>query len=153
MKLVRIKDVRENQVWISDNDERKYLVVEDKDNNDYLFFDKFFNYSVTEHSIYNIDEYKLIGFIGITHKVDDDKLVEIEREAIYYVDDVLEFGYFDKNSTKIGVLTSRIDNYREDDDEFFFVYEITDGKEYYNFNSFEIDIQKIGTLGVTHEFK
>jgi hypothetical protein len=141
MKLVEIKDVRENQVWISDNDERKYLVIDNKDNNDYLFFDKFFNYSVTEHNLYDIDKYKLIGFVGITHKFDDGKLLEIprnelEKDDIIQINDELGVLFEKKTNKKKEVRISIITNH-----SFLTFPENCKG-----------GFKKLGTLGVTHEF-
>jgi hypothetical protein len=70
MKLVEIKDVRENQVWISDNDERKYLVIENDDNDDYLFFKKFFK--LEGEDIIQIGDY--LGTLGVTHEFVNNKL-------------------------------------------------------------------------------
>ncbi|MDD4556249.1 MAG: hypothetical protein PHE89_02825 [Alphaproteobacteria bacterium] len=89
MKLVEIKDIRVGQVW-QGNADNVYQVINSRNdefsqiiNNDVntcdCFDDNGFHlgyYSFTQDSVHK----KLIGKIGITHKIEDNRLIEIKRD-------------------------------------------------------------------------
>ncbi len=87
------------------------------------------------------DEY-LIGFLGITHKIEDGRLVEIERKE-FEIDDIVEYNdkkyiitYANRNSTE--------------DYSIYYINEV-DNLENKTVAS-STDFKKLGTLGVNYEF-
>lgn len=135
MKLVKIKDVRPGQVWINDQTGLIHTV------------DDLGNLSNAVETTKIRDEYlksakcRLIGKIGITHRVEDGRLAEIPRAAEFQVDDVVRH-----ESGKTGVIV-KINNVGF---AVGYEYSINCGSEGFN-DTFEY-LTKIGILGVTHEF-
>lgn len=87
------------------------------------------------------DEY-LVGFLGITHKIEDGRLVEIERKE-FEIDDIVEYNdkkyiitYANRNSTE--------------DYSIYYINEV-DNLENKTVAS-STDFKKLGTLGVNYEF-
>lgn len=78
MKLVEIKDVRVGQIW------------KDKDGDLWLEWDNIDVPPIRDTKYYRCDKetfkylvehgHKLVGFLGITHKIKDFKLVEYEKQ-------------------------------------------------------------------------
>lgn len=82
------------------------------------------------------DEGQLIGKIGITHRIEDRKLVEIPRTAEFQTDDVIEVHW------EYGI---EIDVIRVNFMDGVFAYLDPDFIH-------KDQIKKVGILGVTHEF-
>ena len=102
MKLVEINDVRVGQVW--------------KNKKEMITIDSFYDDEEIQISAYNLSgkeidmdyddfegmididavkqNYKLIGKLGITHRIEGNRLLEIPREDLI-VDDVVEYLDFD----------------------------------------------------------
>lgn len=90
------------------------------------------------------DMNNLVGFLGITHKIEDGKLVEIQRKKLEK-DDIIEsrnVKYFVKEITKDCIVLLDCD-----EDLMRLSYEKKYLKEYL------IDYKKIGTLGVNYFFQ
>lgn len=145
MKLVKIKDVRVGQVWKDTYNGFIRVVIPFDDepnvicgnslfypcNNEILLRDDFEDIILEDIK----SRHKLIGFIGITHKIEDEKLVEIPRED-FEVDDVV------KTSTKnIQIIDRVIDGYMVH----LLGYD-------YSFYEEKEELNKIGIFGITHEF-
>lgn len=102
MKLVEIKDIRPGQVWINDQTGLIHTV----DNLGNLS-----NANKAETTKIR-DEYlksakcRLIGKIGITHRIEGNRLVEIPRAAGFQVDDVVKFNW---NDPRLYVINREID--------------------------------------------
>lgn len=137
MKLVEVLDVRPGQVWINDQTDLVHTV------------DDLGNLSNTDKADTTKirDEYlkaakcRLIGKLGITHRIEDGRLVEIPRTAEFQVDDVVRH-----ESGKTGVIF-KINNVGF---AVGYEYSINCGSEGF-YDTFEY-LTKIGILGVTHEF-
>lgn len=156
MKLVEIKDVRIGQVWKEDDNdifiitgfseyepemihcvnyvpEDKPIILKSGKKVTGLL------YSSTSKNM--LEESTLIGKLGITHRIEDGRLVEIPRATEFQVDDVVRH-----ESGKTGVIV------KTNNAGFAVGYEysINCGSEGVN-DTFEY-LTKIGILGVTHEF-
>lgn len=102
---------------------------------------------------------KLIGKLGITHRIEDGKLVEIPREDLV-VDDIVE--YLDFDGFKVtAVIASLITGMTREDSQYGFITNDGNFDESSLFEKEEIGEdsgtftytpKKIGILGVTHEF-
>ena len=89
------------------------------------------------------DKY-LIGFLGITHKIEDGRLVEIEREK-FEIDDIVEY------DEKKYIITYA--NRRACDSENYDSYYINEIDNLENQTvASSTDFKKLGTLGVNYEF-
>lgn len=156
MKLVKIKDVRIGQVW-------------KEDDNDIFIITGFSEYEPEMiHCVHYVPEDKpiilksgkkvtglvysstsknmlekstLIGKIGITHRVEGSRLVEIPRHGEFQVDDIVRH-----QNGKTGVIV-KIKNVGF---AVGYEYSINCGDEGFN-DTFEY-LTKIGILGVSHEF-
>ena len=87
------------------------------------------------------DKY-LVGFLGITHKIEDGRLVEIERKK-FEADDIVEYN----NEKYIITYANRAGN---EDYSIYYINEI-DNLENQTVAS-STDLKKLGTLGVNYEF-
>lgn len=150
MKLVEIKDVRVGQIW-KDEDDDLWLEWNDRyappirDTKYYRCDKETFKYLV-EHG------HKLVGFLGITHKIKDFKLVEYEK-AEYEIDDICyTMCHYNQLSPHFDVgcdfnditfLVANIDTTQEGKILLF----DENGNEYLG-----QECEKIGTLGVNYEF-
>lgn len=102
---------------------------------------------------------ELIGKLGITHRIEDGKLVEIPREDLV-VDDIVE--YLDCDGFKVtAVIASLITGMTREDSQYGFITNDGNFDESSLFEKEEIGEdsgtftytpKKIGILGVTHEF-
>ncbi len=167
MKLVEIKDVRVGQIWDNGNN---FLIItgfseyepEMVHSVTYVPEDKPITlksgkkvaglmYSSTSKN--SLEGSKLIGKLGITHRIEDGKLVEIPRTAEFQIDDVcytLSFYNTASPHFDIGV----------DFEDIIFVIDNMDTYENGTLLLFDArgneyrpdDVEKIGILGVTHEF-
>ena len=155
MKLVKIKDVRPGQVWINDQTGLIHT-VDDLGN---------LSNAAKAETTKIRDEYlksakcRLIGKIGITHRIEGSRLVEIPREDLI-VDDVVEYLDFDGFPVK-GVICAVITAMTAEETQYEFITEDgkTDDSSIFNREEIREDSgiytytpQKIGILGVTHEF-
>lgn len=145
MKLVEIKDIRIGQIWKIDKNLRFVVGCHQQDG--YWWFGNSFIDDGDRYkaiSCYKTELKELVGFIGITHEIKDNKLVEIPnvfKNAKIHSDDIVII--------------------RGNEDTPFLVDSIYNPKKYdayisllsYHEGEFsEEEVEKIGTLGVTHEF-
>lgn len=155
MKLVEIKDVRVGQIWDNGNN---FLIITGFSEHEpemvhsvtYVPEDKPITlksgkkvaglmYSSTSKN--SLEGSKLIGKLGITHRIEDGKLVEIPHATEFEVDDIVRH-----ENGKTGVIV-KINNVGF---AIGYEYSINCGSEGFN-DTFEY-LTKIGILGVTHEF-
>lgn len=145
MKLVEIKDIRPGQVWINDQTGLIHTV----DNLGNLS-----NANKTETTKIR-DEYlksakcRLIGKLGITHRIENNRLIEIPRTAEFQIDDVFKTMVWTKSPADPSfdivcdfTYAISIVNFVEDDIIF----------DYLNEEYLPENIERIGVFGVTHEF-
>lgn len=140
MKLVEIKDVRSGQVLERD----RCLFVIGERTGVHNFVVSLYNYNrkpspndayellaTHEKNIGAFECCKIIGKIGITHCIEERKLVEIPRTAEFQTDDVIEVHW-----------------------EYGIEIDVMDGVFAYLDPDFihKDQIKKVGILGVTHEF-
>lgn len=153
MKLVEIKDVRIGQVWQFGENMCRCFVVERTMKTKtcgatYQAFDcptmpeecKGELY-IKDYDMPKIPHGRLIGKLGITHRTEDGKLVEIPHATEFEVDDIVRH-----ENGKTGVIV-KINNVGF---AIGYEYSINCGSEGFN-DTFEY-LTKIGILGVTHEF-
>lgn len=98
MKLVKINNIRAGQIW--KNAGHDLILIESFDEKQDLLELKNFNYDFhittnfsTNKNYLMLDtwcSYVLIGFLGITHKIEEGTLVEIPREELN-LDDIVQF--------------------------------------------------------------
>lgn len=140
MKLVEIKDVRPGQIWKHNKTGLIHTVDDISDLRPHIPYD-----IIARRDAY-LKECRLIGFLGITHEIEDEQLVEIPR-AEFEVDDILEFG----SNTRIGIaiITKNIDGIRYD------IIKTDNSEVYYNLCRVYLNEKRtkiLGIYGVTHEF-
>lgn len=168
MKLVEINDVRPGQVLERD---RCIFVIEERTgahnfavslychnhkpapNNAYEVL------SMRERNVATFNDCEIIGKIGITHRIEGNRLVEIPREDLI-VDDVVE--YLDFDGFKVtAVIAEVITGMTREDSQYGFITNDGNFDESSLFEKEEIGEdsgiftytpKKIGVLGVTHEF-
>lgn len=155
MKLVEIKDVRPGQVWIN-NKTGLIHTVDDLGN---------LSNAAKAETAKIRDEYlkaakcRLIGKIGITHRIEGNRLVEIPQEDLI-VDDVVEYLDFDGFTVK-AVICSVMTALTAEETQYAFITEDGQSEDTTLFEREEIGEdsgiftytpKKIGVLGVTHEF-
>lgn len=114
MKLVEIKDVRLGQVLERD---RCIFVIEERTgahnfavslychNHKPAPNDAYEEQSTRERNVATFDDCEIIGKIGITHRIDGDRLIEIPRTAGFQTDDVVKF----KWNPRLYVINREID--------------------------------------------
>ena len=144
MKLVEIKDIRPGQVWINDQTGLIHTV----DNLGNLS-----NANKAETTKIR-DEYLksakcwLIGKIGITHRIEGNRLVEIPRAAGFQVDDVVKFNW---NDPRLYVINREIDfgikKTHPDNSCFEATNDLYGSRQLVDF-----ELKRVGIFGVTHEF-
>lgn len=144
MKLVEIKDIRPGQVWINDQTGLIHTV----DNLGNLS-----NANKAETTKIR-DEYlksakcRLIGKLGITHRIEGNRLVEIPRAAGFQVDDVVKFNW---NDPRLYVINREIDfgikKTHPDNSCFEATNDLYGSRQLVDF-----ELKRVGILGVTHEF-
>lgn len=155
MKLVEIKDVRPGQVW---KDDESYLVLIGTDLKGTWYNSKGVS-CMGGMELCDTVHCKLTGFLGITHRIEGNRLVEIPRESLI-IDDVVEYLDFDGFPVKgviCAVITAMVaeetqyefitEDGKVDDSSLFDREEIREDSGIYTYTP-----QKIGILGVTHEF-
>lgn len=153
MKLVEIKDVRVGQIrkviafnqWKDEKEFEVLAVIEASGLGEYAEFDTYAEfYDIKTKQLMEDDSEELrfyengelIGKIGITHRIEERKLVEIPRTAEFQTDDVIEVHW------EYGI---EIDVIRVNFMDGVFAYLDPDFIH-------KDQIKKVGILGVTHEF-
>lgn len=148
MQLVEIKDLRNNQIYDFGNNifgavgHLKLDGVVAGHNFSNFFKNGNFYYHIDNIEVKNklIDKtYKLIGFLDITHKIVDNKLIEIKRKKIE-IDDIVNL---------CGRLNIVTDTYH---DKKYYYADLLDQNGLDSIGISSDDFEKIGILGVTHEF-
>lgn len=155
MKLVEINDVRVGQVW--------------KNKKEMITIDSFYDDEEIQISAYNLSgkeidmdyddfegmididavkqNYKLIGKLGITHRIEGNRLLEIPRSAGFQTDDVVKF----KWDPRLYVINREIDfgikKTHPDNSCFEATNDLYGSRQLVDF-----ELKRIGILGVTHEF-
>ena len=94
-----------------------------------------------------LNDCQLIGKIGITHRIEGKKLVEITRSAGFQTDDVVKF----KWDPRLYVINREIDfgikKTHPDNSCFEATNDLYGSRQLVDF-----ELKRIGILGVTHEF-
>lgn len=148
MKLVKIENIREGQIYKDKNN--LYLIIDIICGN--ITYQKYNTYDLKgilkekrtdcDFLFFRDKERELIGFLGITHEIKDNKLVEITREELgntgCYIDDIFINEYEEVEGVVLGM--SR--------DGYIRLLE-QDGKDIYETGTIT---EKIGILGVNYEF-
>ena len=162
MKLVEIKDVRIGQVWKEDDNdifiitgfseyepemihcvnyvpEDKPIILKSGKKVTGLL------YSSTSKNM--LEESTLIGKLGITHRIEDGRLVEIPRATEFQVDDVVKF----KWDPRLYVINREIDFGIKETHPDNSCFEATNDL-YGSRQLVDFELKHVGILGVTHEF-
>jgi hypothetical protein len=149
MILKEITEVRIDQ--IRELNGKKQIVKENTDGGDFwaanlddLSDDEF-------HYNEELESWKIIGFLGITHKKEGNKLVEIPRNK-FEVDDIVESKSWNIYGDSKAIITGTESN---PDDFVVDVYHKGEKvKELENTEIIEEDLddEKVGILGVNYEF-
>lgn len=156
MKLVEINDVRAGQVLERN---RCIFVIEERTgvhnfavslychnhkpapNNAYEAL------SIRERNVATFEDCKIIGKIGITHRIEGNRLVEIPRFSGFQVDDIVKF----KWDPRLYVINREIDfgikKTHPDNSCFEATNDLYGCRQLVDF-----ELKRIGILGVTHEF-
>lgn len=156
MKLVEINDVRVGQVLERD---RCIFVIEERTgahnfavslychNHKPAPNDAYEEQSTRERNVATFDDCEIIGKIGITHRIDGDRLIEIPRTAGFQTDDVVKF----KWDPRLYVINREIDfgikKTHPDNSCFEATNDLYGSRQLVDF-----ELKRIGILGVTHEF-
>jgi hypothetical protein len=152
MKLVEIKDVRVGQIRQIDYKTllvinsacfRKYDCYNKSDNGKDIYI---YNYSCNGSNIRYPLRNKLIGFLNITHRIEDNKLIEIPRGDFEVDDIVIELPVYHNEAIIVeGDDTPKAITY----------FEVTDCSIQISLDSVKRRkefCKRVGILGVTHEF-
>lgn len=156
MKLVEINDVRVGQVLERD---RCIFVIEERTgahnfavslychNHKPAPNDAYEEQSTRERNVATFDDYEIIGKIGITHRIDGDRLIEIPRTAGFQTDDVVKF----KWDPRLYVINREIDFGIKETHPDNSCFEATNDL-YGSRQLVDFELKRVGILGVTHEF-
>lgn len=148
MNLVEIKDIRVGQIY---NYRNILYLIKDKLKDDEFITTSYYSKHSLENTVYYEEfatHYKdsilfksctLIGKLGITHRIEDGKLVEIPRTAEFQIDDVC----CEANSKNTIFVIDAIDAYGR---EALFLFDEKRNRH------FPQGVEKVGIFGVTHEF-
>lgn len=156
MKLVEINNVRSGQVLERD---RCIFVIEERTgvhnfastiychNRKPAPNDAYEEKSTRERNVATFDDCKIIGKIGITHRIEGNKLVEITRATGFQTDDVVKF----KWDPRLYVINREIDfgikKTHPDNSCFEATNDLYGSRQLVDF-----ELKRVGILGVTHEF-
>lgn len=143
MKLVEITDVRTGQVWINDQTGQIHTVDDLGELNN---ADKMATAKIRDKYLKSA-KCRLIGKLGITHRIEGDKLVEIPRSNGFKVDDVVKF----KWDPRLYVINREIDFGIKETHPDNSCFEATHGL-YGSRQMVDFELKRVGILGVTHEF-
>lgn len=156
MKLVEINDVRIGQVLERD---RCFFVIEERTgvhnfattlychNHKPAPNDAYEALATRERNIATFADCKIIGKIGITHRIEGNRLVDIPRSAGFQVDDIVKF----KWDPRLYVINREIDFGIKKTHPNNSCFEATN----YLYGSRQLvdfELKRVGILGVTHEF-
>lgn len=156
MKLVEINDVRIGQVLERD---RCFFVIEERTgvhnfattlychNHKPAPNDAYEALATRERNIAAFADCKIIGKIGITHRIEGNRLVDIPRSAGFQVDDIVKF----KWDPRLYVINREIDFGIKKSHPNNSCFEATN----YLYGSRQLvdfELKRVGILGVTHEF-
>lgn len=156
MKLVEINDVRVGQVLERD---RCIFVVEERTgvynfavtlychNHKSAPNDAYEALATRERNVSAFDDCKIIGKIGITHHIEDNRLVELPRSAGFQADDVVKF----KWDPRLYVINREIDFGIKETHPDNSCFEATNDL-YGSRQLVDFELKRVGILGVTHEF-
>ena len=160
MNLVEIYDVRVGQIRKNFDD---LILIEAEKPNGFLYYQAFNEFggfmNKDVKASYKFLAMPIIGKLGITHRIEGNRLVEIPREDLI-VDDVVEYLDFDGFPIK-GVICTVITAMTAEETQYEFITEDGKSDDSSIFNREEIredsgiytyTPKKIGILGVTHEF-
>ena len=148
MNLVEIKDIRVGQIY---NYHNILYLIKNKLKDDEFITTSYYSKHSLENTVYYEEfatHYKdsnlfksctLIGKLGITHRIEDGKLVEIPRTAKFQIDDVC----CEANSKNTIFVIDAIDAYGR---EALFLFDEKRNRH------FPQGVEKVGIFGVTHEF-
>lgn len=156
MKLVEINDVRVGQVL-----ERNccIFVIEERTgahnfavtlychNHKPVPNDAYEASATRERNIAAFDDCKIIGKIGITHRIEGNRLVEIPRFVGFQTDDVVKF----KWDPRLYVINREIDFGIKETHPNNSCFEATNDL-YGSRQLVDFELKRVGILGVTHEF-
>lgn len=152
MKLVEIKDIRAKQIWRNSYGD---LALIKKINGENIGIHQW-NHDISSEQDYNTTleyitknscNWKLIGFLGITHEIKGNKLVEILRITDFQMDDVVKFEW----EPRLYVINREIDFDIKKIHPNNHCFEATHGF-YGSRQLVDFELKHVGILGVTHEF-
>lgn len=103
--------------------------------------------STRERNVATFDDCEIIGKIGITHRIDGDRLIEIPRTAGFQTDDVVKF----KWDPRLYVINREIDFGIKETHPDNSCFEATNDL-YGSRQLVDFELKRVGILGVTHEF-
>ena len=158
MKLVEIKDVRKKQIYLKEDE--YYLITGQSLNHydlehKYIYniytYDKDLKLTSEHETKYKENLGELIGFLGITHKLDEDKLIEISRKD-FEEDDIIEITEYqlsEKDFVKYKDIVKK-SSYEYDGFVGCYIYFWCLNGDYKTKDVH--NIEKVGTLGVNYEF-
>lgn len=143
MKLQKIKDVRVGQIW-----EYKDFLIEVRPRECFqgIYHNGIQTVNLDIDSSFWDELYKkskLIGFLGITHKIEDNKLIEISREE-FEIDDIVEY-----EGNKMPYIIMEENTI---DEELWLHSNEEDVSGIYKDSMEEEGFKKVGILGVNYEF-
>ena len=161
MKLVEIKDVRPGQIrkvtafnqWKDEEEFEVLAVIEASGLGEYAEFDTYAEfYDIKTKQLMEDDSEelrfyengRLIGKLGITHRIEDNRLVEIQpvfKEQKINTDDIVKI-LEDDSCPWVVVTTYNAKKYKR------YISLLS----YHDSHFSENEVEKIGILGVTHEF-
>lgn len=156
MKLVKIKDVRVGQVLARD---RCIFVIEERTgahnfavslychNHKPASNDAYEEQSTRERNVATFDDCEIIGKIGITHRIEGNRLLEIPRSAGFQTDDVVKF----KWDPRLYVINREIDFGIKKTHPNNSCFEATNDL-YGSRQLVDFELKRVGIFGVTHEF-
>lgn len=164
MKLVEIKDVRPGQIrkvtaynqWKDEKEFEVLAVIEAAGIGEYAEFNNYAElYDIQTKQLIEDDseelhfyeDGELIGQLGITHRIEDERLVEIPREAEFQIDDVVKF----KWDPRLYVINREIDFGIKETHPDNSCFEATNDL-YGSRQLVDFELKRVGILGVTHEF-
>lgn len=107
MKLVEIKDVRVGQIRKNFND---IILIDAKIPDGFSHYQAFTEFGGLMNKDIKLNhkflDMPIIGKLGITHRIDDGRLVKIPRAEGFQVDDVVKFNW---NDPRLYVINREID--------------------------------------------
>lgn len=146
MKLVKIKDIRPGQIWEAHRNQ--FLILSHGNN---IIARMYERGELAAEGIKSADEFadmRLWGKLGITHRFEGEKLVEIPRKPGFQTDDVVKFNWSDP---RLYVINREIDFGIKESHPDNACFEATNDL-YGSRQLVDFELKRVGILGVTHEF-